>query len=64
MFQEGTAIPSDSKNNLPGGESNPVYRVTGGDTYHYTTEYKYYVLHATLQLYMHVAHMINECSIK
>ena len=23
---------------LPGGESNPVSRVTGGDTHHYTTE--------------------------
>ena len=26
------------KNSLPNGELNPVIRVTGGDTHHYTTE--------------------------
>ena len=40
MFFFKRVIDDSSKSYLmlPGGESNPGSRVTGGDTYHYTTE--------------------------
>lgn len=47
------------KKSLPGGESNPVFRVTGRDTHYYTTEDPRYIKEQILLQTLLDCHDIN-----